>query len=70
MAWIKKNWLLIAAAILAYMYWDKISAMLGLSKNTPKTTVIGHDSAGNPVTPTDWDKNADGVPDAIQPIQK
>lgn len=32
MSWIKKNWWVIAAVVV-YLYWDKIKAMLG------KTTV-------------------------------
>lgn len=32
MSWIKKNWWIIAAVVV-YLYWDKIKAMLG------KTTV-------------------------------
>jgi hypothetical protein len=69
MNWIKKNWILIVAAIAVYYFWDTISEKLGLSKkqNTPK--IIGVDADGNKVVPTDWDKNADGIPDAIQPIK-
>jgi hypothetical protein len=29
MRWIKKNWILIAAAIAAYMFRDKIKGMMG-----------------------------------------
>lgn len=46
MSWIKKNWWVIAA-IVAYLYWDKIKAMLG------KTTVTETPAPEPTVTETE-----------------
>lgn len=38
MSWIKKNWWVIAA-VLVYLYWDKIKAMLGKTTITEQPAI-------------------------------